>query len=121
MKTQKIKTFEDALKVVGETKEAFEQRTQFDSIDEKAFKKLKLIAKALNGKRKLNFFGKTKNWYIWWTFNVEKNVFVLLHCNYDYAYSTVGAHLSVKSEEIARYFSTQFSDVWNDLLLNKEE
>ena len=47
--TDRIKTFEDALDELGqETLEQFQHRTQYDTIDEIAYKKLKIIIQVMN-------------------------------------------------------------------------
>lgn len=45
---ENLKTFEDCLLAINETIENFTNRTQFDSIKEKAFKKLLVIQKAIS-------------------------------------------------------------------------
>jgi hypothetical protein len=114
----KFKTFQNVLESVGESLDSFNNRTQFDSISEKAFKKLKLIAKVLNEGWQPDFSNDSQQkWYIWWVFDKSKKVFVLSGCGYDSAFSSVGSHLSLKSQDIATYFATQFEDVWNEFLL----
>lgn len=46
--TDRIKTFLDACEALNISIDWFEEQTQFDSPDEKAYKKMKIIARALN-------------------------------------------------------------------------
>lgn len=107
--TDRVKTYDDACQVLG-----------FDSViygyeemseDEIAYRKLKVIIKALNE-------GWTPDWnnsdepkyYPW--FYMNKPGFRLLYVNGYYTYSLVGSRLCFQKREVAEYAAAQFLDLY---------
>ncbi|MFA9212961.1 MAG: hypothetical protein ACEQSR_03840 [Candidatus Methylacidiphilales bacterium] len=114
--TDKVKSFEDACKVLGVNGEVL-TGTLHEALenDGKAIEthlKLLVIVKALNE-------GWTPDWsddkdhkyYPW--FDME-NGFVLYHVNYYDALTDVGSRLCFKSRELAEYAAKQFLDLYKD-------
>lgn len=115
--TERVKTFDDALVVLGLNKEKFDDSIKDLSKDEVAYKKLKIINKALNE-------GWTPNWddsdeykYYPWFKKVGSGAgFSYYDYFFDYSYSLVGSSLVFKSSELAKYAGQQFIDIYNDFL-----
>ena len=120
-----IKTLEDACKALGTTvEEQFPAGAmQHLSDDEKAYREMKLIAKALN----LSEDGKVwepdwSNWderkYFPWMEvqtsedNGAGSGFSCFDCDYDGTYTCVGSRLCFRSSELAMYAGKQFADVY---------
>jgi hypothetical protein len=112
---EEIKTFEDACEELGITNDSpiFEDD---ESPDEIAYKKLKIIIKAINQ-------GWTPDWSDtnerkWWPyFNLSSGFgFSGTYYDYDYADTIVGSRLCFESEEKATYTATQFIDLYRAFL-----
>jgi hypothetical protein len=113
--TDRIKTFEDACAATGE----HPNDTKFSTgtPDEIAYKKLKVIIKALNEDWIADYSNTSqKKWYPW--FQYTPSGFRFDVAGYDYAYSGTfgGSLLSFSSEELARYAATQFTELYNQFL-----
>ena len=123
--TDRIKTFEDACKVLGIEQGTFKigvienspMDDAFESIQ--AYTKLIIIAKALNE-------GWTPDWsdsdeykYVPWF--KEKSGFGLAYfdCGRWVTYTAVGSRLCFKTKDLAIYAATQFADIYNDFLTIK--
>ena len=110
-----IKTYEDACEILGLTPgDIFNNG---DLPDEVAYKKLKVIIKAINnGWNPDRNDADQKKWYPW--FNSSSGV-GFSYANYDYAgtYSNVGSRLCFESKEKANYMATQFIDLYKEFLL----
>jgi hypothetical protein len=108
--TDRIKTFKDACEVVG--LQPTEITCSYDSADDQAYKKLKVVIAALNE-------GWTPDWknddqpkyYPWFDMS---NGFRLVSVGYSCALSNVGSRLCFKSRELAQYAATQFADLYKD-------
>lgn len=115
----RIKTFEDACEVLG-----IDPGTvwhQVDQPDEVAFKKLKVIVKALNflGNGSKEWVPDYNNqrqykWYPWWY--LDSPGFRLDDVLYTHSGTGVGARLVFISEELAHYAANQFSGLYSDYL-----
>jgi FMN phosphatase YigB (HAD superfamily) len=109
--TDRIKTFEDACEALG--KKPSHILSADDTADETAYKKLKIIVKALNE-------GWTPDWnnsnetkfYPW--FYLNSPGFRLTYVHWYFTASTVGSLLCFKSEELALYAVAQFPDLYKD-------
>ena len=110
--TEQVKTFEDACKLLGITPNTV--FTKADNKDDIAFKKLKVIAAALNQGWKPNWKdGNEYKYYPW--FDLSKGfVLVNVHCRYQH--SNVSSRLYFVSEDIARYAATQFLSLYKDYM-----
>lgn len=112
----KIETFEEALEHQGIDKAEFEASCKGLEKDEIAYKKIKLIAKALNN-------GWTPDWdndneYKYYPyFNMQSGVgFSDSCCDYWAANATVGSRLCYKSSDLAIYAGKQFESIYKDFL-----
>lgn len=121
--TQRIKTFEDALRELNFDKTDFSFSVMNLSQSELAFRKLKLIAKALNEGWEPDFgnFNETK-YYPWFTFQEGSNKasgfgFSFDDWTYSYSRTNLGARLCFKTSALAEYAGRQFEDLYRDYFL----
>ena len=113
--TDRVKTFEDACEIVGEDPEDDNFITGTD--DEIAYKKLKVICRALNEGTVLSFANSSqRKWRPWFQWSGSG-------FRYDDAFyvaagtaSSGGSRLCFHSEELAIYAGQQFIDLYNQLL-----
>lgn len=112
--TQRVKTFEDACNIIGIDPGKF--LCPCDTKDEAAFKKLKVIAKALNEGWQPDWTNSDQYKYYPW-FNMSSGSG--LACD-DYdnncSHSTVGSRLCFKTSELAEYAGNQFIDLYTDYM-----
>jgi hypothetical protein len=115
--TERIKTFEDVLEELGEeTLEQFEHRTQYDSIDEKAYKKLKLIVKCFNEGWVPDWKNSSEfKYFPWFTMGGSSGV-GFSYCLYAFLISgsSFGGRLCLKSLELAKYVGTTFLEEYKE-------
>lgn len=120
--TEKIKTFEDALEVVG----SYENLRlllnyngqESDVVASVAFAKLSIITKALNEGWYPNWEdNKEYKYYPWFKYTVGSAPgFSFSDCGYGRSYTAVGSRLVFKSPELAKYAGQQFIELYNNLL-----
>lgn len=114
--TDRIKTFEDAcaeLELYPEDVIAGFQETA--SKDEIAYRKLKIIAKALNEGWKPDWTDSNQYKYFpWLEYSRSGSCFVCSAAVY--SASDVGSRLCFKSKELALYIGEQFIDLYNEYL-----
>ena len=120
----RIKTFEDALALADEkTREEYLKSVEgFNTPDEIAYKKLKLITKVVNEGWVADYKNPLQHKYFLCGGTLYNGALAGLLCAYcDFSsgasYVTVGSRLNFKSREIAEYMGRQFVDLWNDYLL----
>ena len=116
-----IKTFEDACEELGITNDSC--RPIFDDEedpDEIAYKKLKVIIKAINQ-------GWTPDWENtdqrkWWPYFNLSSGFGFSHstCYYDFTVTHVGSRLCFESEEKSNYTAKQFIELYEQFLILKK-
>lgn len=114
---ENIKTFEDACNALGVNPD--EVYNEKDLPDEIAYKKLKVIVKAINKSWVPDWNnGDERKWWPW--FNLSSG-FGFSGSNYDYAstYTTVGSRLCFKTEEQSDFAAMQFIDLYEQLLTIK--
>ncbi len=121
---EQIKTFDDALAKVGETVEAFAARTALDAPDEVAYKKIKVIANALNQGWKPNWKDSNEYKYYPW-FDFEDDNGSGLGLSYfgfvgGYSVSIVGSRLCYKTRSLAIYAGEQFAELYAQMMVIKE-
>ena len=113
-----IKSFEDACEVLEiNPNDVF---SKIDTKDEIAYKKLKIIIKAINN-------GWTPDWansnqykyYTWFYVLSSGSGFSDTNFNYTLTNSNVGSRLCVDSKDKALYIAEQFKDLYEDYLLLK--
>lgn len=113
-----IKTFEDACAVLGIDPEKVVAKT--DTPDEAAYKKLKVIAKAINNGWEPDWDDTDeKKWWPW--FNLSSG-FGFSGSTYDFdsSYSTVGSRLCFESKEKSTYAAETFLSIYEELLTIKK-
>lgn len=121
--TDRIKTFDDVLEVLGGVPENLAILLNYngndgDLISSQAHLKLTLITRALNEGWTPDWSNSNEYKYVPWF--KQKSGFGLSY--YDYGYwsaSTVGSRLCFKTSELAVYAATQFADIYNDFLTIK--
>lgn len=110
--TDRIKTFEDACLESGEDPDELKFREGTD--DEIAYRKLKVIIKALNEEWTPDWNdGNQRKWRPW--FYLNSPGFRFDDAYDDNANSTVGSRLCFKSEELCVYAANQFLYLYKDL------
>lgn len=108
--TDRVKTLNDACEVLGLNPSCVISSS--DSKDEIAYKKLKVIIRALNE-------GWTPDWsnsneYKYYPWFKMQGGFVLYYVDYNFAATDVGSRLCFKNEDLALYAVKQFSDLYKD-------
>ncbi|NYJ27542.1 hypothetical protein [Allomuricauda sp. ARW1Y1] len=116
--TERIKSFDDVLGYHGLEKEEFEEELESMSTDEVAYRKVKLVAEALN-----------EGWQPDWTNSSEYKYFPWFKMGGssgsgfaygDYANwntdSYCGSRLCFKSSKLAKHAGEQFTDIYKDFL-----
>jgi len=115
-KYDEIKTFEDACDELGLTQEDLLNIRNADTPDEVAYKKLKVVIKAINQGwiPDYNDTGQCK----WWPyFNLSSGFgFSCSDCSYVSTDTCVGSRLCFESEEKASYTAKQFIDLYKAFL-----
>ncbi|WP_017258427.1 hypothetical protein [Pedobacter arcticus] len=118
--TDRVKTFDDALKIVGASdnlKTLLSYNGQdTDMIASVAHAKLGIVAKALNQGWQPDWRNSNEAKYYPWFKTVGSGVGFSCH-DYYYGYSSsgVGSRLVFKSSELAVYAGKQFIQLYNDL------
>jgi hypothetical protein len=111
--TDRVKTFEDACEVLGLYSDSVTQDD--DTIDEAAYKKLKVITKALNEGWTPDWSNENQyKWYLYFKmsgFGFSHTTDVLWH-----SHTAVGSRLCFKSSELAEYAGKQFVSIYQDFL-----
>lgn len=112
--TDRVKTFDDACQALGKNVEEEVRAMIGLSIDESAYRKLKIIVEALNEGWKPDWTnGKWDKYYPW--FNLSSGSGLRFFGYVDRASgSVVGSRLCYKSSELATYAGTQFIDIYSD-------
>lgn len=133
--TERVKTFADACREVGTTEEEFNESCKAANLtpDEVAYRKIKVIVKALNEGWEPDFLSEEQYRYIPW-FRVSRRavsvggnaynganaglVCVSTDRGSSDAYADIGARLCYKSRELAEYAGNQFIEIYHNYLLN---
>lgn len=112
--TQRVKTFEDACNIIGIDPGKF--LCPCDTKDEAAFKKLKVIAKALNEGWQPDWTNSDQyKYYPWFNMSSGSGLAFVGYVR-DYSHSIVGSRLCFKSANLAKYAGTQFIDLYTDFM-----
>jgi hypothetical protein len=110
--TDRIKTFEDACRETGES--PHDVKFSDGTADEIAYKKLKVIIKALNEGWEPDWNKSLQpKWRPWFYLNSPGFRFHDASC--DSPGSAVGSRLCLKSEELCVYAAKQFPNLYKDL------
>ncbi|UOY07740.1 hypothetical protein L0P88_04115 [Muricauda sp. SCSIO 64092] len=116
---ERIKSFDDVLEYHQLDKQEFEVECAALSKDEVAYRKLKLIVKALNEGWTPDWGNSNQYKYQPW-FNMggsSGSGFAYLGYGIWHSYSYVGSRLCFKSRELARYAGEQFTDIYKDFFI----
>ena len=113
--TERIKSFEDACLELGI--DSTDANFSTGTVDEIAFKKLKVIAAALNEGTVLSFADSNqRKWYPWFEYSGSGFRFRGTDFDITLACTTGGSRLCFHTEKLAIYAGKQFIDLYNDLL-----
>jgi len=117
--TDRIKTFEDAcVELFIEPEEVLIDLQGSASADEVAYRKLKVIAAALNEGWSPDWKDSSEyKYYPWFEYSRSGSGFV--YSGADCTDASVGSRLCFKSSDLAKYAGTQFIDIYNKYLLAK--
>lgn len=109
-----IGTFEDACLAIGIDPKQFHELNKNLSDDTYAYEQLKVISKALNGGKHMDYSDEDEYKYYPWFNSVGSSSGFSFH-DYDYAHSRsyVASRLTYKSREIAEYAGKQFTDIYD--------
>jgi hypothetical protein len=115
--TERIKTFEDACEHQGVNVDEFYSGCKNLTIDEIAYKKLKIIAKALNENKEPDWNNSNEGKYYPY-FDMRSTSgfgFSGAHCGDWRAYTYCGSRLSFRSSKLAEYAGSQFTSIYKEL------
>ena len=113
--TDRVKTYEDACEEIGE--DPLNTKFTTGTLDEIAYRKIKVIAQALNECVSLCYAnGDQKKWYPWFIY--EGSGFRFCGTDYvlTYSFTAGGSRLCYATRELAEYAGTQFIELYNQLL-----
>lgn len=117
--TDRIKTFEDVLKDQNISEDDFYSSCKELTIDEIAYKKLKLIAKSINEDWTPNWNDSNEYKYYPY-FDMRENVgFSFSQCYCWSTFACVGSRLCFKTKELAEYSGKQFISIYKEFLIIK--
>lgn len=109
--TDRVKSYEDACRVLDIDQADIVSGDE--TPDEMAYKKLKIIVKALNEGWAPDWDNSNQGKYYPW-FYQNKPGFRLLSVLYNYSLSDVGSRLCFKTRELAEYATAQFLSIYKD-------
>ena len=113
--TDRVKSFEDACTVLGVR--PVDVLNASDNTDDAAYKKLKVIAKALNEDWTPNWKdGDEYKYYPWFDLSSGSGLSFFTVVG-RYTISTVGSRLCFKSRELAEYAGKQFIDIYTSFFI----
>ncbi|MBP7174045.1 MAG: hypothetical protein KBA33_08285 [Cloacibacterium sp.] len=114
---ERVKTFADVLMETGNDESIFNEDCEGLPKDEIAYRKLKLITKALNEDWTPDWSnGKWDKWFPWFDFDDSSSAgrFSFVGAGGQSSDSGVGSRLCFKSQELATYAGTQFEGLYRD-------
>lgn len=115
--TERVTTFEQACAEVGE--DPNDPKFSTGPIDECAYRKLKVIYKAMNEGVELSFAnGNQPKWRIWWEYDTNTSGFRFDGSGYVSvtSYSAGGSRLCLVSEKLANHVGKYFAKEHNDFM-----
>ena len=119
---ERIKTFDDVLDYHNLIAEDFFNQCSKLSKDEIVYRKIKLIAEALNEGWTPDWSnGEWDKWYPWFKMDDSSSAgrFSFLASDNRRSTSVVGSRLCFKSKDLADYAGTQFLDIYKDFFTIK--
>jgi len=115
---QDIKSFEDALEILGRSKEEVYKGT-YDPLIQNQLE-IETIIEAINEKWVPNFADVNQpKWYIWFSFSGSGFSSSGANCGYDGAHSCIGSRFLFQNKEKTIYFAKNFEKKYSDYLLSK--
>ena len=119
--TERVKTFEDACKVLGREPYDEEQLAKLGlPKNDIAYLKMVVIVEALNEGWDPDVCNSdVERWYPWFKPNGSPSSFAFHGSTYVYvlALAGSGSRLALKSEQLANYCGKQFLELWKEILL----
>ena len=115
---ERIKTFSDVLKHLGIDEDDFNEENEGLDADEIAYRKLKLIVKALNEGWVPDWSNSNETKYFPW-FRMGSSSgsgFAFDGCDSWITLSSVGSRLCFKSRELAEYAGKQFTEIYKEFM-----
>jgi len=114
-----IKSFEDACEVLNIKPDGVLNSN--DTLDEIAYKKLKIICKAINTTDGSTWVpgwdnSNEKKWWPWFVLSSGFG-FSCSDCHYTRTYTGVGSRLCFKSQDRSDYVATQFIEIYMDFII----
>lgn len=110
-----LKTFEDCCEAIGLN--PLEKEFTAGPSDEVAYRKLKVIARALNAGWVPNWNNSSqRKWAPWFYLDSPGFRFCGSYCSASNTHSTGGSRLCFETEELATYAGKQFLDIYKDFL-----
>ena len=114
--TKQVESFDDACELIGIIPESVINAK--DSKDEIAYKKLKIISRALNGDWEADFDNSNQQkWFPWFKGGASGSGFSYSTYGYSRTYPDLGSRLCFKSEKLADYAGKQFTQIYKDFLI----
>lgn len=116
--TERIKSFEDACADQGVNIDEFYENCKGLTLDEIAYRKLKIIARALNEKWEPNWDNSNEyKYYPYFDMRSASSGFGFSHsaCDRWITATSCGSRLCFKSEKLAKYAGTQFTSIYKEL------
>lgn len=111
-----VKTFEDACIITGDNPNDAKFNI-YGTIDEIAYLKLKVIAKALNGDVVLTYADPNQHkWYPWFQYSGSGFRFDDAGYGLSDTYAAGGSRLCFATQKLAEYAGKQFIDLYNQFL-----
>jgi len=122
--TDKIKSYEDACRILNLNPDGLPDVNNCDKKDRKsiiAYYKLVIICRALNEEWEPNWADSEYKYYPWFAYGSYAG-FGCLHtpAAASSASAVIGARLCFKSADLARYAGTQFLKIWEEYLMIKK-
>ncbi len=115
-----LKTFEDLCHACGATEQEFLEKckTAGDEPDVIAYKKIRILSKAINqGWEKNTLDTHQYKWFPWFWVSSSGLVFSDSHCGCDSAVASVGFPFCFESKEKSDYAGRQFIKLWEEFIL----
>ncbi len=116
--TDRVKTYADACVELGIEPETDESLSKLGfTKDEIAYRKLKVIVKALNEGWEPDWTNDNQyKYYPWLVYSDSSAAFRFYDTYYTYTSTYVGSRLCFKTRDLAAYAGTQFINMYNDYL-----
>ncbi len=115
--TERIKSWDDVLKVNNLTVDSFNESCEGLESDEIAYRQIKLIAKTLNEGWQPDWSNNDEYKYYAWFEMAGSSGFRFAVFDLWYAHSDCGSRLCFKSSKLAKYAGETFTDIYKKFML----